>query len=113
MQRGVVGLSPALCPPIRVAGTWTPAISHEEGCCGSARWTLRYGVNLFLIIEFGPPTIDSWTKPQQDDARALLLSLEGIGVSRWWLNIAVLGAISVVFRLIGIVTLSRRASKSA
>jgi len=106
--------SPAIfVPQILFAGFFITSSQIPE----ALRWlqwlcSLRYGINLFMIIEFAPPTIDSWTPPQQRNATALLAANQ-VEASEWWINVVVLISLVVVFRLVGIVALSHRATASA
>ena len=71
--------------------------------------SLRYGINLLLITEFSSPTTNDWNLTDASAAHGLL-EREGITPSSWWVNVVVLIAITVGFRLMGLAALSRRAS---
>ena len=74
--------------------------------------SLKYGINLLLVAEFGPPTTDDWPAAYQLAAQELL-EHEGVEPSRWWVYGLVLICITVGFRLLGVVLLSIRATRSA
>jgi len=70
--------------------------------------SLRYGINLFVTIEFAPPTTNNWTTKQKNAAQQLL-EMNDIKPGLWWVNVVVLVALVVIFRIVGIFALSRRA----
>ena len=74
--------------------------------------SLKYGINLLLVTEFGPQVADGWD-PAYTQQAAELLAHEGVRAQDWWIYGLVLVAITVAFRLLGIVALSVRAARSA
>ena len=80
--------------------------------------SLKYGINLLLVAEFGPAVTDGWdlrdslNNVTYREKAAALLSSEGINPDDWWVNGVALLGIIVAFRFISILALSRRANKS-
>lgn len=104
-------------PPIFVlqllfAGVFIPTSRIPEGL----RWiqylcSLKYGINLIAINEFGNATqiANDWTPAQRAGADFFL---EGIDVKpdEWWIYLIVLLSLLCFFRTLAVVALSRRAS---
>mmetsp|Transcript_6575 Transcript_6575/g.17034 ORF Transcript_6575/g.17034 Transcript_6575/m.17034 type:complete len:620 (+) Transcript_6575:22-1881(+) len=104
--------SPAIfVPQILFAGFFIKSSQIPE----ALRWleylcSLRYGINLFLVNEFGPETTESWS-PAQRLSASDLLKMNEINPDLWWVNVVVLLGIIIVFRITGIILLSRRANR--
>lgn len=73
--------------------------------------SLKYGINLLLVAEFGPDVTAGWNETLVAGAERLLQQ-EGVTPDRWWVDGAVLLSLIVAFRFVSILALSRRASKS-
>ncbi len=105
-------LAPAIfVPQILFAGFFI----HISQIPVALRWiqyvcALKYGINLLLIIEFSPPATNDWEPAFKEQARDVLKYNE-IKKSDWILYGAILIAMTIGFRLVGIVALTRRARK--
>jgi ABC-type multidrug transport system permease subunit len=71
--------------------------------------SLKYGINLHLLNEFGADTRSGWTDAQQFYAESIIEDND-IDPDLWWVNVLVLVALVVLFRGAAIVVLSRRAA---
>lgn len=69
--------------------------------------TLKYGINLFLVNEFGAGACSGGPK-QLEQCRALLASSD-VDEGIWWVYVVILLCIFIAFRLVGLVILARRA----
>jgi ABC-type multidrug transport system permease subunit len=67
--------------------------------------SLKYGINLFLVNEFGSASCDPAWRKQCDQLLASSDADEGI----WWAYVVILLAIFLGFRLVGLVILARKA----
>jgi ABC-type multidrug transport system permease subunit len=67
--------------------------------------SLKYGIDLFLINEFGSSTCD----PSQRKACEKLLASSDVQESLWWAYGLIMIGIFLVFRLLGLFVLTRRA----
>jgi len=71
--------------------------------------SLKYGMNLYILNEFGEDATEDWPSQWKDAANQLV---DGNEIDREspWIYIAILLAIIVVIRLLSVVALARRAS---
>jgi len=71
--------------------------------------SLKYGINLLILNEFGNATRADWPEPQQLEAQGII-DQNDIDPDYWWVNLLVLLALTVAFRGAAILVLSRRAA---
>ena len=71
--------------------------------------SLKYGMNLLVLNEFGEGTRDSWTAAQQAQAQ-YIIERNDIYPADWWVYLLILLLLVCVFRLLAIVALARRAA---
>lgn len=71
--------------------------------------SLKYGINLLLINEFGESTRADWPVVQQFVAQSIIEDND-IDPDLWWVNLVVLLGLVVFFRTLAILALSRRAA---
>jgi len=71
--------------------------------------SLKYGVNLMVLNEFGERTRRSWSSDQQAQAKGLI-DFNDISPDSWWVYLTILLAIIIIFRLFAMLSLARRAS---
>lgn len=79
------------------------------------RWSqwlcsLKYGVNLYLLNEFGQETAQDWPVEARETAQVQLIDGNGVEPDLAWVYIGVLLAITIVVRLLSILFLVMRAS---
>ncbi len=67
--------------------------------------SLKFGINLFLINEFGSSTCE----PSEQKACQKLLASANVDESLWWVYGIILIALFLLFRLLGLVVLTYRA----
>lgn len=69
--------------------------------------SLKYGINLLLIVAFGPSTTAQWEEPFRTEAQQLL-EQESVDATRWPEYAGILCAISLGFRTLAFTILSCR-----
>jgi len=78
--------------------------------------SLKYAMNLFILIEFGSATTKDWgpnsqaTRAQLQARAAEIVSSNDIYPNDWWVYVLVLIAITSGFRFLALFTLARRAA---
>jgi ABC-type multidrug transport system permease subunit len=71
--------------------------------------SLKYGINLLLLNEFGESTRADWSDAQKFMANSIIEGND-INPDLWWVNLIVLLGLVVFFRSMAILALSRRAA---
>eukprot|EP00928_Gymnodinium_smaydae_P015913 TRINITY_DN1591_c0_g1_i4.p1 TRINITY_DN1591_c0_g1~~TRINITY_DN1591_c0_g1_i4.p1 ORF type:complete len:616 (+),score=124.93 TRINITY_DN1591_c0_g1_i4:56-1849(+) len=71
--------------------------------------SLKYGMNLYILNEFGEDTRQDWSFGQQMAAKAVIATND-IDPDMYWLYILILVGLTVGFRLLSICALAKRAS---
>jgi len=80
-------------------------LSWAQYLCG-----LKYGMNLFLLNEFGEQTTDDWPEAQQLFVKERIVEANDADPDKWWLYVLILIAIIASFRILAILALARRAA---
>tara|TARA_B110001452_G_scaffold58895_1_gene45708 strand:- start:1252 stop:3063 length:1812 start_codon:yes stop_codon:yes gene_type:complete len=71
--------------------------------------SLKYGMNLFILNEFGSDTTSDWPEANKAFA-ATVIEENDITPDKWWLYVIVLVGIIAGFRVLAIAALARRAA---
>jgi len=71
--------------------------------------SLKYGMNLFILNEFGDETTAAWSPELQAAARTIVAAND-IDQDRWWVYVLVLIGIVAGFRGLAVLALARRAA---
>ena len=72
--------------------------------------SLKYGMNLFVLNEFGEQTTGDWPEAQQQQVKQVIIDGNDIDPDHWWVYVLFLGAIIFAFRALAILALARRAA---
>jgi len=69
---------------------------------------LKYGMNLFILNEFGKGTTEGWDDSARE-AATLIIDNNDIDPDHWWVYLLILLVLICAFRLLAILALAKRA----
>jgi len=72
--------------------------------------SLKYGMNLFVLNEFGEQTTGDWPEAQQQQVKQVIIDGNDIDSDHWWVYVLFLAALIFAFRALAILALARRAA---